>query len=111
MGAISVLNGSSYVLTLFAWTQHPGSRIAARIGNTVNSTVVETALSLSTKWTKLHVVVPAAPQSVPTGTLLFLRTHGRTPGHRAAVVWIDDVTVTVNATVEGTTRPLKRHNA
>ena len=53
-------------------------------------------LVLTTDWAKLSVTLPA--NIVDAGVRVWLQVTGAHPGQRAAVAWLDDVTVTVNST-------------
>ena len=106
-GYVNVLNNTQYTLGVWARTLHPGATLEARQGAPGNgqgnsSTLVGKPVVLGTAWTRLTAVLPAgayssnpAPAAART---LFLKLRGVAPGERAAVIWLDTVSVAINST-------------
>jgi len=73
-----------------------GGTLEVMLSELDQSVRIGKSLTLTTDWAQLTAVLPA--KVVDAGRTVSLQVTGAHPGKHAAVVWLDDVVVTVNST-------------
>merc|ERR1712217_534397 len=96
MGNVNLLNSTTYTVSLFARALHPGARVEIWYGmletsSGVGSDRLVSRVELGNTWT--HVVGNISASNWVPGFVLLIRLEVQ----RAGSVWIDDVSVSVNA--------------